>query len=88
MVPAEDYAKTIDVHFKEAALKYPDNVALVGVNYSLTYKELDEQTDRLAAFLRVEYGARPESVVGIFMERCEASPNHPRTIRKTSVKHP
>ena len=42
-----------------------------GTRFALTYSELDQCTDQLAAFLRVHNGARPEAVAGIFMERCE-----------------
>ena len=74
MVNGAEYDKTIDVLFKQAVEQYPDHIAVIGTGYELTYRELDEQTDRLAAFLRVEYGAKPEGVVGIFMERCEVRP--------------
>ena len=35
----------------------------------MTYQELNDATDTLAAALR-HRGVRPESIVGIYMERC------------------
>ena len=53
------------------AKKTPDALAVddpcAGVR--LTFRELDEVTDRLAAVLFHKHGVRPDSVVGIFMER-------------------
>ncbi len=49
----------------------PDAVALEdpAEAVSMTYRELDALTDRLAAELFHAHGVRPNSVVGIFMER-------------------
>jgi amino acid adenylation domain-containing protein len=60
--------KTINVIFEEQAGKTPDRIALVCGENSLTYKELDEKSDRFAAFLSY-CGVKEEVVVGIQGER-------------------
>lgn len=71
VAPQEEYDKLIPDLFRDAASKYPSLVALEGPNFRYTYAELDAHTDSLAAFLRTNYRAAPETVVGIYMERCE-----------------
>ena len=45
-------------------------MALVGADgRQLTYKELDEASDDLAVNLRIK-GAKEDTIVGIYMERC------------------
>jgi len=58
--------------FVRAAKKYPDRVAVVGAKGSqMTYKELDEATDILAANICLRPGFQAgHSIVGIYMERC------------------
>ena len=52
----------------------PDRIALVGAdlrvcpNLSLTYRQLNEQSDRLAGLL-IEKGVQADNIVGIMMER-------------------
>ncbi|MCP5048077.1 MAG: AMP-binding protein, partial [bacterium] len=68
--------KPIHLLFREQTERTPDHVALVGPNLqaannplvSITYNELDEQSDRLAALL-TGCGVQPESIVAIMMER-------------------
>ncbi len=50
--------------FEEQVAKTPDAV----ISYQLTYKELNEKADRLAAYLQQE-GVKPEVLVGICLER-------------------
>lgn len=71
VAPDKDYEKLVPDLFREAAKKYPDQMALEGAHYKMTYAELDAATDVLAAFLRKNYQAVPEKVVGVYMERCE-----------------
>lgn len=71
VAPAEQYNMLIPDLFRESVKKYPSSIALDGPSLRLSYKELDAQTDLLAAFLRTKYRAAPEAVVGIYMERCE-----------------
>ncbi len=66
--------KTIHGLFAEQVERTPDGVALfvgrVGLvgHVSLTYRELNEQSDR-AAWLLIEKGVVSDSIVGIMMER-------------------
>ena len=53
--------------FREQAAKTPEAVAVVGDNKSLTFGELDEQTDLLALYLQHQ-GVGVDSLVGIYME--------------------
>ncbi|PWW67055.1 non-ribosomal peptide synthase protein (TIGR01720 family)/amino acid adenylation domain-containing protein [Actinokineospora spheciospongiae] len=54
--------------FSRVAAATPDEVAVVGDSGSLTYRELDERSDRLAHRL-VAAGVRPEDRVGLLAER-------------------
>ncbi|MDQ1355298.1 MAG: hypothetical protein QG657_5608, partial [Acidobacteriota bacterium] len=69
--------KTVHQLFEEHALKTPDHIALVGAgavetlratSLQTTYRQLNEQSGRLAGLL-IEKGVLPDSVVGIMMER-------------------
>jgi thioester reductase-like protein/amino acid adenylation domain-containing protein len=54
--------------FVEQARRTPGNLALEDADVSLTYRELDGLTDRLAAYLRSK-GIGPDEPVGVYMER-------------------
>lgn len=60
--------KTIVNLFEEQVLKTPEGVAAVCGQQELTYKELNEQCNRLARYLRSQ-GVKEESLVAICMER-------------------
>ncbi|MGD2085225.1 MAG: amino acid adenylation domain-containing protein [Candidatus Aminicenantes bacterium] len=68
--------KTIHGLFADQAGKIPDNIAVIGeetsegrgIITSLTYKELNEKSLRLAWVL-IEKGVKPDTIVGIMMER-------------------
>jgi amino acid adenylation domain-containing protein len=47
---------------------YPDKPAVAGPGFSLSYRQLGERADRLAARLAV-HGAGPETVVGVLLDR-------------------
>ncbi len=66
----EDYPKDLCLHhlFENQVKKTPDNVAVVFQDRQLTYKELDQRSDRLAEYLRVQ-GGGPDILVGICVER-------------------
>ena len=61
-------AKTIHQLFEEQAERTPNNIALVYEDKQITYKELNEKSNQLARFLR-EKGVKPDSIVGIMVER-------------------
>src|SRR5699024_8554379 len=60
--------KTIHCLFEEQVEKDPNQIAVVFKETQLTYKELNEQANRLARILR-EQGVKPEERVGLLMER-------------------
>ncbi len=54
--------------FEKHARETPDRVAVIAGETSLTYRELDERSERIAAWLRAR-GARPERLVALCLER-------------------
>lgn len=54
--------------FTDRARRNPDAVALVGEGGSLSYAELEEQSNRLAHYL-LRRGVRPDELVGVCVER-------------------
>ncbi|MDQ1354794.1 MAG: hypothetical protein QG657_5103, partial [Acidobacteriota bacterium] len=67
------YDKTIHQLFEEQVECTPDRIALVGADLcvcptSLTYRQLNEQSHRLAGLL-IEKGVLVDDIVGIMMER-------------------
>ncbi|WP_067903435.1 non-ribosomal peptide synthetase [Nocardia vaccinii] len=57
---------TLSALFAQTVARFPDHPALVANGRTITYRELDEQADRLAALLG---GAGPETVVALGMPR-------------------
>ncbi len=60
--------KTIQELFEEQAGRVPDRLAVCFTDRQVTYKYLDEQTNRLARVLRRK-GVGSESIVGLLMDR-------------------
>ncbi|WP_413004018.1 amino acid adenylation domain-containing protein [Paenibacillus sp. 1P03SA] len=60
--------QTFHLLFEEQALRTPDAAAVVYDDKQLTYRELNEKANRLAAALRAD-GVGRESIVGILAER-------------------
>lgn len=58
----------IHTDFIDAAKRFPDHLAVWSQSGSLTYRELDEQSSALAAWLR-EQGVRPGERVGMMLPR-------------------
>ncbi|MBV2154733.1 amino acid adenylation domain-containing protein [Kitasatospora sp. SUK 42] len=59
---------TVPALFAEQAARTPEAVAVTAPGASLTYRELDERSSRLAHLL-VEHGAGPESFVAVALPR-------------------
>ncbi|WP_086706697.1 non-ribosomal peptide synthetase [Streptomyces antimycoticus] len=72
---ARDFPWDATLHgvFREQAARTPDAVAVSTDTTSLTYRELDERTDRLAGRL-VADGVGPGDVVGVLSDRCAELP--------------
>jgi fengycin family lipopeptide synthetase D len=70
---AADYPKdkTIVQLFEEQVEKTPDKVAVVFEGRTLSYRELNEQSNQLGHYLRDTYHIRPDDIVAIQLERSE-----------------
>jgi amino acid adenylation domain-containing protein len=66
--PAEGSAECVHTMVERQAVRVPDAVAVSCGARALTYRELDERADRLAAVLAAQ-GAGPGQVVGVLAER-------------------
>ncbi|MEV6962279.1 amino acid adenylation domain-containing protein [Streptomyces sp. NPDC051207] len=67
--PAPGPAHTLPELLARRAAETPDREALVCGGLSLTYAELTDRVERVAAWLRDEHGVRDEEPVGISMDR-------------------
>jgi amino acid adenylation domain-containing protein/non-ribosomal peptide synthase protein (TIGR01720 family) len=63
--------KTIVSLFEEQVEKTPDNQAIVFQETELTYKELNERSNQLGAYLREKYKIKANDLIGIKLERSE-----------------
>ncbi|OQP61087.1 hypothetical protein A3860_05045 [Niastella vici] len=69
--PGEEAAteKTVVRLFEEQVNKTPDAIALIFEENSLTYKELNEQANRVAHYLRESCAIVPDDLVGVRLQR-------------------
>ena len=65
-----DASQTIVSLFAKQAKLVPDNVAVVYKDKHYTYKEVDEISDRIAAYVASK-GLKAEDVVSVLIPRCE-----------------
>ncbi len=65
-----DSSKTVIDLFREQAQKTPDHTAVVYTDRSYTYAQVDEMSDRLAAYV-AGLGIGREEVVSVLIPRCE-----------------
>ncbi|MDM8550514.1 amino acid adenylation domain-containing protein, partial [Desulfobacterales bacterium HSG2] len=63
--------RTVTDLFEEHAEKSPDNTAVVFEETRLSYRELNEQANRIAHFLTDEYNIQPDDRVGLLLDRSE-----------------
>jgi amino acid adenylation domain-containing protein len=65
-----DYPRNKTIHqiFEEQVEKIPNNIAVVFEDKQLTYRELNEKSNRLAKTLR-EKGVKQDTKVGVMLER-------------------
>ncbi|MEL6457588.1 MAG: condensation domain-containing protein, partial [Cyanobacteria bacterium J06621_15] len=66
-----DYPSDKCIHqlFEEQVAKTPDAVAIIWKDQQLTYQQLDNRANQLANYLQT-LGIKPDSKVGICIERC------------------
>jgi amino acid adenylation domain-containing protein len=60
--------QTIPALFEAQVQRTPDSVAVIFGDQQLTYRELDQSANRMAHYLQ-KCGVRPETIVGICLER-------------------
>lgn len=65
-----DSSKTVVDLFREQAEKFPERAAVVYTDRRYTYAQIDEMTDRLAAYV-AGLGIGREEVVSVLIPRCE-----------------
>jgi amino acid adenylation domain-containing protein/non-ribosomal peptide synthase protein (TIGR01720 family) len=63
--------KTVPELFYARVAEAPDRIAIRAGDRRATYRELNEVSNRLAQFLREQFGIRPGDVVGLFFDRSE-----------------
>ena len=68
-----DKSATIVSMFREQVAKTPENIAVVYKDKRFTYRELDEMSDRIAAYIHGK-GLHEYDVVSILIPRCEWMP--------------
>lgn len=68
-----DLTRTIINQFREQVEKTPDHIAVVYQDVRLTYRELDERTERIGQYI-ASLGIGPENVVAILVKRGENMP--------------
>lgn len=62
---------TVVSMFEAAAVEFGQQDALITNDDKLTYKELNEAANRVAHYLRISCGVRPNDVVGVMLNRSE-----------------
>ncbi|RKR04557.1 amino acid adenylation domain-containing protein [Flavobacterium sp. 90] len=63
--------KTIVDLFEEQVLKMPHNIAVIFDKRSLTYKELNEQSNQFALYLREKYDIQADDIIGIKLHKSD-----------------
>ncbi len=81
-----DTSLTLVDLIRQQAVKTPEATAIVFRDKRLTYRELDEQTDRLACCL-LQMGVKPEEAVGVMIERSELMAVYPIAIMKAGATY-
>jgi amino acid adenylation domain-containing protein/non-ribosomal peptide synthase protein (TIGR01720 family) len=68
--------------FRRQAALTPDATAVVFGNRQMTYRELDQLTDRLACYLIINNNVQSEEAVGVMIDRSELMVVYPLAIMK------
>ncbi|MGF6848998.1 amino acid adenylation domain-containing protein/non-ribosomal peptide synthase protein (TIGR01720 family) [Chitinophaga sp. W3I9] len=66
--PAES---TLISLFRDQAIRIPDAASVIFMDKQLSYRELDEQSDRLAGYLQQQYALKPGDRIGMMLNRSE-----------------
>ncbi len=81
-----DRSETLVDLFRKQAAKTPDNIAIVFREKRMTFREVDELTDRLAVKLH-EMGIGIEDTVGVMIDRSELMLVYPMAIMKAGAAY-
>ena len=76
----------VDIFLRFAAVQ-PDRLAVADKDSSLTYRELDDLTDNIAAYLINRYHVQPEEAVGVMTDRSELMAVYPLAIMKAGAAY-
>lgn len=63
--------KTINELFEQMVKQFPDQVAIIYEDNQLTYKELNQKSEKLAQYLQRKYKLRGDDLVVVSLERSE-----------------
>lgn len=63
--------ETINTLFEKQAEKTPENIAVVSGNQKLTYRELNEKSDILAAYLRNNFHIKRNDLICVLLDKSE-----------------
>ncbi|MDB5011993.1 MAG: non-ribosomal peptide synthase/amino acid adenylation enzyme, partial [Daejeonella sp.] len=63
--------KTIHQLFEEQVIRTPDNIALIYEDITLTYCQLNEKANQLAAYLTDGFSIEPDELVALCLDRSE-----------------
>lgn len=63
--------ETIVELFEKQVDKTPGNIAMVYANHQLTYKQINERANRLAAYLRDTFDIHPDDMVALYLKRSQ-----------------
>ncbi|MFL5746551.1 MAG: amino acid adenylation domain-containing protein [Niastella sp.] len=71
--PVADYPRdgTLVSLFEEQVTRTPDRVALAYRDKTISYRELNEQSNQLAHYLRKNFAVQPDDLIGVKLERSE-----------------
>lgn len=79
--------QTLPDLFREQARRTPDRLCIVFNEKRMTYREVDDLTDRLAVWLQREYDVEPEMAVGVMIDRSELMFIYPMAIMKAGAAY-
>ncbi|RKS87567.1 non-ribosomal peptide synthase protein (TIGR01720 family)/amino acid adenylation domain-containing protein [Orbus hercynius] len=67
----QDYPhnKTIHQMFEEQVIRTPDNIAVIYEGEGLSYRQLNEQANQLAAYLRDNFAIQGDDLVALYLDR-------------------
>lgn len=71
---APESGETLHSSFEKQAQRTPDNIAIVSEGRRLTYREVNEKSTLLAAYIKDKYNIQPDDMVALYLSRSEFIP--------------